>query len=161
MDTTAATTTTTEATTTTTTAAPTTTSVVESSDPTGDDTANESDLPTEAAAAVDEYFRAINESDAEGFLAIINEPIYEYVFSGKSSEAEGVANKVAKGEFVVDRYEEVSVQLDHTVTNTAYVAIVAVRPNIEPTPVNGIMVLELSEFPDRGWLITKDHRFGL
>lgn len=122
----------------------------------------ESDLPPGAAAAVDEYFRAINESDAEGFLAIINPAVYRYGFHGDlSNSADGVDHVVAQGNFIVERHDEIAVQLDHTVANTAYVAISAVRPNTEPLPVNGIMVLELQEYPDNGWLVTLDSRFGL
>jgi hypothetical protein len=164
-DTTIATTTTQAPTTTTTVApattkAPTTTTVIETSDPTGDDTANESDLPPEAAAVVDEYFRAINEQDVEAFAAVINPAVYEYVFSGTSFTAESFATRITEG-FALERYEEVAVQLDRTISNTIYVAISAVRPYVEPIPVNGIMVLEVTEFPDRGWLITQDYRFGL
>lgn len=120
-----------------------------------------SDLPPEAAAAVDEYLRTVNEGDVEGYLAIINEAVYLYVFNETTSfPADIVAGKVANGEFVVERQQEIAVELDHTVSARAYVAFSAVRP-LDPTAVNGIMVLEIQEYPDRGWLITLDHRFGL
>ena len=119
------------------------------------------DIPPEAAAAAEEYIRTLNEQDAEGFLAIVNVPVYEYVFSDTSFGADGLALGVAEGDLVVETGDEVSVELIQTVSNTVYVAIVALRPNTEPTPVNGIMVLELSEFPDRGWLVTRDYRHGL
>ena len=118
-----------------------------------------SDIPPEAAAAAEEYVRTLQEGDDEGFQAVINPAVYEYVFSDTSSGADAVSP--AEGGMVVETGDEVSVQLIHTVSNTVYVAIVALRPNTEPTPVNGIMVLELSEFPDRGWLVTRDYRHGM
>lgn len=119
------------------------------------------DIPPEAAAAAEEYVRTLEEQDGEGFLAIVNVPVYEYVFSDTSFGAEGVAIGVAEGGMIVETGDDVAVQLIHTISNTVFVSIVATRPNTEPTPVNGLMVLELSEFPDRGWLVTRDYRHGM
>ena len=134
-----------------------------------DDSGSEGDgdIPPEAAAAAEAYVQAHKDRDAEAMLAVVNVPVYEYVFSDTSWGADELAQSVADGntvlseESVLETGDDVSVQLIHTVSNTVYVAIVATRPNTEPTPVNGIMVLELSEFPDRGWLVTRDYRHGL
>ncbi len=122
---------------------------------------SESDLPVEAAAVVDRYFAALNEHDEEAFLGAINAAVYDYVGLNVSHTAEEIAYTVAKGEFGAERIDELAVVLEHTISNTAYVAVSARRPDVEPNPVNGIMVLELVEYPDRGWLVTLDHRFGL
>ena len=125
------------------------------------------DIPPEAAAAAEAYVQALEDRDAEAMLAVVNVAVYEYVFSDTSWGADELAQSVADGnselpeETAIEVGDDVSVQLIHTVSNTAYVAIVATRPNTEPTPVNGIMVLELSEFPERGWLVTRDYRHGL
>ena len=116
-------------------------------------------VPRGAVAAADEYIRALQESDGDGFLAIVNPAVYEYVFS-ETSWGVDVAQGVADGEMVVEIGDTIAVHLDHTITNTVYVAVEALRP-IEPTAVNGIMVIEIAEFPDRGWLVTRDYRHGL
>lgn len=125
------------------------------------------DIPPEAAAVAEAYVQAHKDRDAEAMLAVVNVPVYEYVFSDTVWRGDQLFQSVADGDTVMDEGrvietgDEISVQLIHTVSNTVYVAIVATRPNTEPTPVNGIMVLELSEFPDRGWLVTKDYRHGM
>lgn len=127
----------------------------------GSDGSGEADVPSEAVSAVDAYIAAMNDSDGDAFLAVVNEAVYAYVFSGTSFAAEGVASGVSNGDFVMDQGEDIAVKLDHTIANIVYVAISGVRLNTEPEPVNGIMVLEVQEYPDRGWLITLDHRFGM
>lgn len=127
----------------------------------GTATGDETDLPVEAAAVVDRYFAAMNEHDGEAFLDTVNLAVYEYVSLNTSVPAEAVAFAVSEGDFIVDRYDEIAVQLEHTVSNTVLVAVSARRPNVEPNPVHGIMVLELNDYPDRGWLVTRDQRFGM
>ncbi|MGI9586454.1 MAG: hypothetical protein ACR2N7_12780, partial [Acidimicrobiia bacterium] len=94
--------------------------------------------------------------------AIVNEPIYEYYFGGTVvGDAASVAQGVADGSMIIETGDDIAVELIHTSTDSALFAVVALRPNTEPTPVNGIIVLDLSQYPDRGWLITRDYRHGM
>ena len=62
-----------------------------------DSGSGDADIPPDAAAAAEQYVQALKDSDAEAMLAIVNVPVYEYVFSDTSFGSDQLAQGVADG----------------------------------------------------------------
>ena len=129
------------------------------------DQSNTTELVLEAEAVLDAYFDAWNDHDPEAFLGVVNPAIYEYVFSDTSWPAEDLAGGMegkAKDNLVLERFEQIDVKVAATTETTYYVAVTAERTDDEiGGTVNGIIVLKLTLFPERGWLVTLHHNFGM
>lgn len=123
------------------------------------------ELEPEAAAVLDAYFEAWNNTDPDAFLETVNPAVYQYVFSGTSFSADVMAGRLplhADDNLSLERFEQIEVKLAATTQDLYYVAVTAERTDDEiGGTVNGIIVFEIAYYPDRGWLVALHHNFGM
>jgi hypothetical protein len=119
----------------------------------------------EAAAVLDAYFDAWNNTDPEAFLETVNPGVYEYIFGGTSFSAEVTAGRLplhADDNLSLERFEQIEVKLAGATQDLYYVAATAERTDDEiGGTVNGIIVFEIAYYPERGWLVALHHSFGM
>ena len=132
-----------------------------------DSSADEADeqVPTEVQAALDRLVAAVNAHDAEALRAAVNPAVFERVWAGQSFDIDYYAGRLQAfqdGVLVLEHFDQIAVHKNVATENTYYIAVTAeMTSDEEPGPVNGIIVYTVTEFPGKGWLVTKVDNTGM
>ena len=121
--------------------------------------------PVEVQAAVDRFLDAVNAHDAEALRQAVNPAVFERIWAGQSFDIDYLAGRMddfSGRALILEHTNQIAVHKNVTSENTYYVAVAArMTSDDENEPVNGVIVYTVSEFPDRGWLVTKQHNHGM
>ena len=127
--------------------------------------AAEGELPADVQAAIDRYVDAVNAQDAEALYEAVNPAVFERVWGGNSYDIEYLMARMDAFRdrvLVAEHLDQISVRKNVATENTYYVAVTAqMTSDDENVPVSGIIVLTVTEYPDRGWLITMEDQTGM